>query len=561
MNNTNLISGKGKGLVWLAQNADELSELCGATVQVPEFEKLGVTFYDDFLNDSFDRLEDRCAELAEQFKGRKVAVRSSAVVSEDSSEHSGAGVYHTEFVDADDLSPDSLANAVLEVYDSVESESAIQYRKEAGLTDERMEVIVQEFTKGLNGVAMSRLPAKAGIIPIWWSYKTGAVVSGDSDAKVNTMYFRPLGKEHIEYSVETIFESDKDQPRKLKFFMEKVMAPLIQRIRERYGLECETEFAVDPDKGLINMLQIRPLTNVTDIEVTFPDKKPILSANLVIGSGEYIGPWVIPERVEQGWEEPTHYAYTASKLDKLQPSIGRGIDYDDLTPNKKAIVLTNSKGPGLHALVIANEKGIISICADKPELTDEEFERARAYTRQNIIDSLGKEKGEAHLQRPDFDVFPTSEYVHVVADGLTGFVYQATREEAEAFNKRLASHTNYEISHLEESGSDEFWDVSFTVNPSDPNIREAICRDFIDYIQQVSGKEFQVKGSYCHPDLMHPSCELEVYGAGFDPNDPLDGIRITTARSHEQIADFETTKQWFQGFIDRVQSPGYNPTK
>jgi len=538
MRNTPL-GGKGKGLVWLVQNIDELNGACEATVQVPEFENLDVTFYDDFLNNSFDRLESRCSELAEQFKGRSVAVRSSAVVSEDNEKHSGAGIYHTGFINRDNLTPDILADAVVEVYESVNSERAIQYRQEAGLNDEMMEVVIQEKANGFNGVTMSRLPSKRGIIPFWWSSTTGAVVSGDDKARIDTVY---LTEDEIDANkLKPIFISDTGMnmlPRS-RFMVDK-FGPIVKKLRESYGMDFEAEFAVLFDYDTINLLQIRPLTNVSDQEFTFPDKKPILSANLVMGVGEYIGPWVMPEQVVDGWREPTHYAYMASKLDQMMPHAGEGSDYHKLTPNKKAIVLTSSSSPKLHALTLANERGLLCVCAGK----------------------IPKDYGSsARAQRPDLEVplETLGEYIHVACDGLNGHVYRATKEEAEAFNKRLVFNTNYEITPLEESGSDQFWDLSFTVTPSDPNMREAISRDFVEYMQQVTGKQFEVRGSYCHPDLLLPGFECELYGAGFDPNDPKDGVWITTARSHQDLADKATTKKWFEGFIEKVQSPDYNP--
>src|SRR3989344_4682473 len=99
------LGGKGAGLVWLSQNTD-------LGFEVPEFEVVDTSYYEEwqrqlgiaklaailkskasgnreFVNVPFPRrLEEKCVELAQRFEGREVAVRSSAVVSEDSEKHS-----------------------------------------------------------------------------------------------------------------------------------------------------------------------------------------------------------------------------------------------------------------------------------------------------------------------------------------------------------------------------------------------------------------------------------------------------------------------------------------
>jgi len=550
--------GKGKGLVWLVQNVDELNEDCGTSVQVPEFENLNVTFYDDFLNDSFDRLEARCTELAEQFKGRSVAVRSSAVASEDTSKNSGAGIYHTGFVAAEDLSPDTLADAVIDVYESVDSNEAIQYRKEAGIECERMEVLVQERVGGLNGVIMSRLPARAGIIPVWWSSETGEAVSGGKGVK--TAYFKEdnLKKE--------FFRSDNvsHDSLELSAVANKVI-PLVFKLKEKYGMDYQAEFCLDMESGQVYMVQIRPLTNVQDVVVNFPDKKPIMKADHVMGAGEYIGPWKMPKDIKDGWDEPLHYALMATKIEETKQVNENQRDIDALTPNKKAMVLTNSKGPGVHALTIANEKGILCLCRDEEDLGDEEYSRSHPYTKQDVLRIYGKEDGAALLQIPNFDcgINTVGDNVHVVCDGLEGFVYKATPQEADEFANRMATSTNYMISKLEVRGDDEFYDLEVVITPSDLTLCPTICEDFGRYMQEVSEGKLQagVRGAV-GVDLFPtsgPNRRYEAFGAFYDYEDRSDGVTLMTARFQQELIDKKTAVKWFEGFIERVQSPDYNP--
>lgn len=572
MSKITAMGGKGKGLVWLAENAD-------LGYQVPKFDIIDPSYHEDVLKQEslagiigilqtratgqqhigkatrvVRRLEDRCQELANQFNGKSVMVRSSAVLSEDSDRFSGAGIYDSFKIGADELTPDALLDTVLKVYASVNSDRAKQYRRNNNLSDERMEVIIQEFAGGVNGVVMSRLPARAGIIPVWWSSKTGAVVRGDEDATIHTIYITPSKN-----SLKAIFISDTNIEDNHEYFVISRIGGLARKLNEKYGRDFEAEFSADFDSGLINMLQIRLLTNICNKQIIFPDKEPILTGTQVMSVGEYIGPWVIPEHVKKGWNEPAHYAYMASKLDQLLPGAGMGADYNKLTPNKKAIVLTNSCDPGIHALTIANEQGIICVCARKGELTEEEFKMQHGYSRETLIHHAG-EMGNALLQRPDLNISlkDLGNYVHVVSDGLKGCVYKATEQEARDFERNLAFGVTYSINPVTKEGDEKWWDLEFQIVPSNTFMPlDTIWMDFIEHMKQKTGKPLRFRGNDGHA-VYSQSAEFEVYCAYFDPANRKEGIRIETGRSANQIADQQSTKQWFQEFTEKYKK-GYVP--
>jgi len=566
MGNHNLLGGKGSGLVWLAENKD-------LGFEVPEFMIIDISYQDEHQT----KLEERCSELAEHFQGKKVAVRSSAVVSEDSDKHSGAGIYDTFFLDAGELDRRSLFDTVRRVYASVDSDRAIQYREQAGLENERMAVIVQEFVKGMNGVTMSRLPARSGIIPISFSRETGAAVGGQSKFPIHTMYLTEGNN-----GLDSIFESE-GFPKELRTPMRTELGQLVQKIRERYGREFEAEFAFSldldgklTDDNTIYMLQIRPLTNITNKTITFPDKESIFTAEICMSVGEYIGPWITTDKVRAGWNEPAHYAYVASSLERTMPNaLGSGpgdlfgkqdnLDYDQLTPNKKAIILTGQATPGMHALTIANEKGLICLAAQcGQEESDEEFEREHGYSRFMAASMMGS----SMINRPRFDVplDQVGRYIHVVSDGLRGHVYRATEAEAREFEKNLLSQITYEVTPLtnDTPAESQWWDYTFTVKPSTVSAPyQDICRDFLRHLEQRSGKRFRLdvnpaQNSY----VAHcAGAEFEVYCAHFSPDKREEGIWFSTGRSADQIAGAKDTFQRFQEFIDRVKSSGYNPTE
>jgi phosphoenolpyruvate synthase/pyruvate phosphate dikinase len=440
------IGGKAEGLVWLAKNKD-------LGYKVPRFEIIDASYHEEFrkkpiyaqltnllarkvnpeietrcsFNQISEGLERKCQRLARIFAGRGVSVRSSAVLSEDGSSHSGAGIYETHFIREEELTPEAIVQAVLKVYNSVNSPKAVEYRESIGVEDEQMGVVVQKLLgdsyKRFHGVVNSRLPAVKKVIPITLSSKLGEVVdpSNSSDAKTY-FYQRTQYKSEKDY-YGLVYESDNELSERLEFRESKELQerflPLIKELRGRYGRDFEAEFTIDFDHFEINMLQIRPMTNIQDVKINFPRKRPIFIARLCMNSGEYIGPWVSPREVSKGWKEPENYAYVAGRITQSlekanrDGTFGLGIwgrgekpDYHLLTPKKKAMVMSHIHH-GSHALTLANEQGIL--CVGDSSNADDRFFKPR-----------------------DEDVGP---YIHIVSDGLKGRVYRATKEEAVEFAK------------------------------------------------------------------------------------------------------------------------------
>ncbi|MFH1308120.1 MAG: PEP/pyruvate-binding domain-containing protein [archaeon] len=487
---TSRLGCKGQGLVWLAENSD-----IGYTV--PEFEVIDSSYYEELLKqqklaqlssllhnivnpeDNFvgrwnipARLEEKCRALSKQFRGREIAVRSSALLSEDSDKFSGAGIYNTVFLKGNSVFTKNLLEAVLEVYASVHSDEAVKYREKAAIQDEKMAVVIQEAVEGDNGVAMSRLPAREGVIPIWWSYDRGAAVQGSKGSKkdnINAVFYhidkggKGIGRYRMIFMKENMPLDMEEE------LLEESLLPLIEKLRKRYGRDFELEFTIDFEDVCgkkytkkpsaldekIHLLQIRPLTNVQNKKIKFPDKKPIFESRFCMGAGEYIGKWVTPQQIYASlnsggeWNEPENYAYVAAVLEKLNPSSFSflktfssydktkkydHLDYDEFTPNKKAIVITDKCGCGIHALTIANERNILCLAGNKFRRDDE----GDKHHKHNIA-VMGTFIGLDVAKPPHFNI-PLEEvgpYIHIVADGLDGRVYRATEQEAREFAEKL----------------------------------------------------------------------------------------------------------------------------
>jgi hypothetical protein len=234
---------------------------------------------------------------------------------------------------------------------------------------------------------MELLPAVKKVIPITLSSKLGEVVdpSNSSDAKTY-FYQRTQYKSEKDY-YGLVYESDNELSERLEFRESKELQerflPLIKELRGRYGRDFEAEFTIDFDHFEINMLQIRPMTNIQDVKINFPRKRPIFIARLCMNSGEYIGPWVSPREVSKGWKEPENYAYVAGRITQSlekanrDGTFGLGIwgrgekpDYHLLTPKKatgpifKYLSINSNLFSGLHR---AKSVACISSASDRSE--------------------------------------------------------------------------------------------------------------------------------------------------------------------------------------------------
>lgn len=409
---TKRFGGKGSGLMWLAQNTD-LGYI------MPTFEIIDTSYYEDFLRQPImaqivallhnranpgdnhvgvyepkcpERLEERCRELlTERFSGRAVAVRSSAVISEDSERLSGAGIYETFFLQEDELTPKSLADAVLKVYASVNSPKAVQYRKMNSLGDERMAVIVQEFIEpDLSGVVYTSNPSYPDDLSIEFVKGRNTVVEGHGSSLI--VDFDKESKKEV-FMSENLRHSDIWDNAKTD--IENLVDIGIEL--EKRSAALDLEFVIK-DRRLF-LVQSRRITDLQyPVEVEIPKYKPkqfIGSTKIKRGTGKLTLPVVriqtyhdiimkldnlislLPDMATQIIREYFDNIVLLNNMHKegyllLIPSfedtaiseIGdRGIlkydtRMDSLTTNKKAVITTNQGSISSHIMTVAREKGI-----------------------------------------------------------------------------------------------------------------------------------------------------------------------------------------------------------
>jgi len=156
-----IYGAKGANLLCFEEKVAELNETTGDSlpvinIEVPDFLAVSVDMYKAWLEDPklFEKMCEQARQGALDLLVRKeyediidlVAVRSSAVKSEDGDEHSGAGVYTSLCVDPRDQ--EAFRSAVVSVYESTNSHSARTYQKDIGVDNEVMGLVIQRYQEG-----------------------------------------------------------------------------------------------------------------------------------------------------------------------------------------------------------------------------------------------------------------------------------------------------------------------------------------------------------------------------------------------------------------------------
>ncbi|HII71483.1 TPA: hypothetical protein HA265_01885 [Candidatus Woesearchaeota archaeon] len=330
---------------------------------------------------------DIVSDMLAHFDGRQVIVRSSSL--HEDGENSFAGIYESFVVSEPDT--EKLAEAIFKVYASMNTRKAIQYRKEHGVEDDKMEVILQEYVEPeWKGVMYTSNPSYPDDLTIEFTDSEGSVVDGtgnsfivDFDKKTGECVFRSEN-----YQNEFLFKPpfDADELAQIGIELEKLNGA------------SDIEFAVKD--GKLHLLQSRPITDLEEPEdVEIPDYKPeqyIGSTKVRRGKGKVTLPVVRVEDFSQfvrkidmlreinpdiHKEALEHYFHGVMDDDRrykkgyvlLMPHFREtGMDMyslfvrnipddptaDNLTPHKKAVITTNCNLLASHAMTVAREKGV-----------------------------------------------------------------------------------------------------------------------------------------------------------------------------------------------------------
>lgn len=289
---------------------------------------------------------EQALELLSGFRNHEglVAIRSSAVRSEDGRGMTGAGLYNSVVVSP--KNPAAFTEAIEKVYGSTDSPAASEYRESHDISDESMGLVIQCYVEGsgsggvsLYGYGESSANNDRLVVlttqhgPLVYDKATVAQNSGDdlNDLKrwlhTHPDHDKPLGSKYV-----GLYE-----------------LPLhLVRAEEIFGSPVQIEFA---DRYIV---QVRPINIDTETSIEFPDEEPILTlfSNTV---GDVTLPLLDPyqdNREKRGLVlVQKEYAFT---------DYWNNPDADHVIPKEGAVIIGIPHTNG-HVQTLCREKGLLCL--------------------------------------------------------------------------------------------------------------------------------------------------------------------------------------------------------
>lgn len=372
-------------------------------VTIPPFTAVASDMYEAWLNgspdyaDSLEQARLEAVGFEKDLHGNSadmVAIRSSAIKSEDGDEHTGAGVYRSVAVDPRD--PAAFRLAVEEVYASTRSEAALSYQASIGVTDELMGLVIQRYQE-TSATGLGRDKSFYG-----HANSTGANLNivevntneGDLHYDKNALLAQFMMIERSSGYSSELLHSYPDHYTSLKDAVQQtsVVPHAVVLAEKLFGKPMQVEFVNDA------IVQVRPL-QVAKIggEVSFPEEQAPIGecAASGIGDMELEG---LDERNDNSnkkgfivfWHE---YGYTIS---------GNNAGYNSFPEEGAVIVMTPSNSG--HIQAICREKGLLCFYPKKGATID----HLEKYVWAD--EELGKEPDPVKLR--------------FVADGYDGKIYE-----------------------------------------------------------------------------------------------------------------------------------------
>lgn len=264
----------------------ELSSFIYLNCSVPSFERMSVDIYKKWKK--WELIKDELEIFYQWIRRREVILRSSAVYSEDGEDSTWAWVYKSIQIKAD-ASYEEFEKVVIEIYESVDSDYARNYRDRSWIAnEEEMWIVIQEYVSDDN-----ELLATSPIVANSVLRQVPALM----EIKLEKEWIRPIiDKTKLKIAIwcindKDIFHYQPDSKRFENISMNKLrlIAQLIQLIETYYWQAIQLEMIYQKwwemtdwwsncrEIDWLHLLQARylPRNYSVAINVEFPDKEPL----------------------------------------------------------------------------------------------------------------------------------------------------------------------------------------------------------------------------------------------------------------------------------------------
>ena len=386
-------------------------EFTAASVKLHEFYKAGDPEYEVLLEEVRQRAVTVTDDVYDPELFRPlVAIRSSAVLSEDGENASGAGIYSSVAVDPRD--PIAFKRGVETVFESLSSEEAKAYLANLGIENERMGLLIQQYIDGIRrnhrdecayGYAQSSDPFKRFIT---LSSETGELLFDRKAVEEQFMVAPPGGNK------QPTFHYIPEHDSKIRGFSYQgaQVANAALFAEKLFGKHVELEFAFDSSRTAY-VVQVRPLPRQEKPpQVEFPsDAEPILVCR-AIGVGDI----TVAVRDDQNYDNDEYRFDVVDNEDMT----GRSAS---LRHKKAVFVIGYNDGHSGHIQMLARERGQICL-----------YPEAQTGVGSDVQNNLAPRHSGNRVRR-----------FRVVSDGYRGAIYPIDEERAKLLKDLATSIARY----------------------------------------------------------------------------------------------------------------------
>ncbi len=386
---TKLYGAKAAALLCYEKRFAELMDTIGnghsvADMEIPPFSAVSTDLYKAWKTDT--ALFEEMVELVRQdalhlplqrryeVASDLVAIRSSAVWSEDGEHSSGAGVYASVAVNPND--PAEFIEGIRAVFASVDAEGAVSYRESRGIASEEMGLVLQCYIEKQGrssrrdrscywGHANSVGPNQ-NLIDI---HTNEGVLMYDKNSilgalMLDTQYSGRYGDDNTHIHT----HPDHDTPLYGAIRATDPVPHAVVLAEKLFGRPMQVEFV---NKSIV---QVRPLLNIQSGEtVEFPEDVDHVAVLASVGVGDMTLPYLDRNTDNTGkegyivFDQEYEYSIQGTKARMLGQ---RHVGYRAF-PDRGVVVILNPSSSG-HIQAICREKGLICVYPPKnvPDGTD-----------------------------------------------------------------------------------------------------------------------------------------------------------------------------------------------
>jgi len=326
-------------------------------IDIPPFTAVSVEMYEAWLNNP--SLFYEMCELARQDalnlraasrygeSADIVAIRSSAVKSEDGDEHSGAGVYKSIAVDPSDK--DAFRKAVEEVYASTRSHAALTYQQGMGVSDELMGLVIQQYKdKQLSGsrneVFFGHANGRGANKNLLEIHTDAGVLLYDRPAVEAALLLDERGNERG-----GLLHTHPDHDSKLRdaIYPTAEVPHAVVLAEKLFGKTMQVEFVNN------SIVQVRPLRITSpEVAISFPEELTALVESAASGFGD-----MELEKLDEMDDNSDRKGFLLFWRE-YEFSLGRGHAGYDAFPKEGAVIILQPSSSG-HIQAICREKGLM----------------------------------------------------------------------------------------------------------------------------------------------------------------------------------------------------------